>query len=74
LDQINDDILNLNALITETKLEENNRFSDLQWRVKEIQFGCEEALERENKERVEKESRLYMVLEKLIERVGTVAV
>lgn len=46
----------------------------MQWRIKEIEFGCGEALEREGKERVEKESRLYMVLDKLIERVGTVVV
>ena len=43
----------------------------MQWRVKEIQFTCEEGLEKEKKERLEKEGRLYMVLEKLIERVGT---
>ncbi len=66
LDKVNDDILALNTLITETKLEENDRFSEMEWRVKELQFGCVEDLEQEHKERVEKEGRLYMVLEKLI--------
>lgn len=48
------------------KIEENDRFTDLHWKVKEMQFACEEGVEKERKERLEKEARLYGLLDRLI--------
>ncbi len=70
MDKINEDILALNNLITEVGLEENDRFTDAEWRIKEMQFSCDDAIDKEHKQRLEKEAKLYAVMEKLIERVG----